>query len=209
MSTVISENEFNTFCSLDFKTRANCMEAYLIGLNNRMYNMEEVGSLLFNNKNYSFTISLLLRCYNFSGKNGGNYKNGCSFEKKYGYRVSRQDIEALLSTYPDGIFNTNITFEQFLISRVNNAININQPQSYNQVQNQNIDMLNNNFFQQNNSKNTNNSTFSADDGLGIVFGIGAALAFIILVIMLFTGNIFHHWIISLICLFIIVASFSK
>jgi hypothetical protein len=139
------------------------------------------------NKNYRFKISALLRCYNFSGKNGGNYKSGCSFEKKYVYRVSRQDIEALLSTHPDGLFNTDITFEQFLISRVNNARNINQPQSYNQVQNQNIDMLKNNFFQSNNS---NNITSNDNEVMVMVLGSTVSLGFIILIIMFLLENYF-------------------
>jgi hypothetical protein len=132
MSTNFTDNDFNNFRRFDFETRADCMELYLIGKNNCTYNMQEIGELVFKNKNYGRSVSVITRYYNLNGVNSGIYKNGCSFEKKYGYRVSRQDIEALLRTYPDGLYNTDITFEQFLISRVNNAKKINQPQAYKQ-----------------------------------------------------------------------------
>ena len=120
-SNYISDDEMNQFRSIPFKRKADCMEAYLIGRNGRRYNMQEVGALVFGDQNYSFTVSLIHRCYNFSGQNSALYRNGCRFEQTYGYRVTRKDIEAFLKQYPNGTFQTGVTFEQFLKSRVNSG----------------------------------------------------------------------------------------
>ncbi len=122
-NNVITEDERNQFRSIAFKKKADSMELYLIGRNGYKYNMQEVGEAVFGDANYSFTVSLIHRCYNFSGQNGGKYRNGCKFEQKYGYRVTRSDIEAFLKKYPNGTFNNGVTFEDFLLTRLKSAQN--------------------------------------------------------------------------------------
>lgn len=114
----ISDVEWSQFNSIPKKQKIDCMEAYLIGKDGKVYrNMQSVGALVFGNEN-SFTVSLVHRCYNFSQQNGGRYKNGCKFEQTYGYRVTRRDIEAFVNKYPHGTFNQGITFEDFLMTRL-------------------------------------------------------------------------------------------
>lgn len=120
-NNIISNEEFYQIKGLDVQKIIDSMEAYLIGYNGYKYNMHEVGKMVFGHENYSFTVSLIHRCYNFFGKNSGKYTPKCAFERKYGYRVTRNDIEAFVVTYPNGTFNLGITFEDFLINRVKSA----------------------------------------------------------------------------------------
>lgn len=135
----ITDDELHQFKNLPVKKKIDSMEAYLIGVNGVRYNMQEVGLLVFGNENYSYTVSLIHRCYNFSGQNGAKYKNGCKFEKIYGYRVSRRDIEAFVKKYPNGTYDKGITFEDFLKSRVNAANKSSSVSAMNEKQNKVIE----------------------------------------------------------------------
>lgn len=121
MDQSITPDEMNTFRSIPFQKKLQSMETYLIGGPRGKYNMADVAEQVFHDRNYSFTVSLIHRCYNFSGQNGGRYKPGCRFEQAHGYRVTRDDIEAFLRQYPNGTFGSGITFEQFLLTRVQAA----------------------------------------------------------------------------------------
>ncbi|WP_237266322.1 hypothetical protein [Thermoclostridium stercorarium] len=114
MNNKITEEEFYQFKKLPVQKKIDSMEAYLIGINGRRYNMEEVGGMVFGEENYSFKVLLIHRCYNFFGQNSGKYAPGCNFERNYGYRVTRKDIEDFVNTYPNGTFDIGITFEDFL-----------------------------------------------------------------------------------------------
>ena len=115
MNNIISPDELKTFKSLGQKKIVDCMELYLI----EGYNMSQVGNLVFGKENYSYTVSLIHRIYGFSDRNSGLYRNGCSFERNYSYRVTRQDIEAFVKKYPEGTYSKGIRLEDFLITRAN------------------------------------------------------------------------------------------
>ena len=89
--------------SLDFDTRVEILYAYLV----QGYNMEEVGEeiLGIDNDQPGRRVSSLTRCYGFSGRNSGSYRN-----------VSRQLIEQFVDEYwpdEDGICPIG-SFDQFL-----------------------------------------------------------------------------------------------
>lgn len=111
----ISEDEFAQFCSYTEKQKADCMELYLI----EGMNQQEVQEMVFGDvSKFAHRVSLIHRCYNFSGKNSGKYRDGCRFEQKYGYHISREDIVAFIETYPYGTFENGVTFEDFLLAQL-------------------------------------------------------------------------------------------
>lgn len=118
MDNILSEEELSQFKALAFGKKIAAMKMYLLGNGEIRYNMSEVGQAVFGGENYSYTVSLIHRAYNFSGNNSGRYRSGCLFEKKYHYRVTGKDIEAFVRTYPDGTCQKGITFESFLLSRL-------------------------------------------------------------------------------------------
>ncbi len=113
MTNRISESELQQFKAFDPALKANVMEAYLI----RGMKMKEVAKL-FLNSDYSFAVSLIHRCYNFSDKNSGRYSANSRFERKYGYRVTKRDIEEFINMYPDGTSEQGITFDDFLLKKI-------------------------------------------------------------------------------------------
>ena len=193
----ITSDEVSQFKSLPVKKKVDSMDLYLRG-DGRKYTMQEVGARIFGNENYSYSVSLIHRCYNFSGQNGGKYRNGCKFEQTYRYRVTRADIEAFVRAYPDGTFRNGVTFEDFLRTRVGSAkvptLNPQQqaqrsvPQEYSR---QNT----------NNAKNNQMTNAESDKGLRIAVLIIGLIGVLILFIMFSTGVLFDHWIIALIILF--------
>lgn len=185
----ITSEEYAQFKSINRSQKIDAMEMYLIGDDgNRKYNMQEVGLYVFGDVNYSFTVSLIHRCYNFAGQNGGKYRKGCKFERTYGYRVTRKDLEDFIGKYPNGTFENGVTFEDFLIARVENARN-------------SVSMGNGNGHPTNDNNNSVNN--DADS----VIGCGSISLFI-LVIMFFKGWLFEHWVISLILCFCVFAGIS-
>jgi len=186
----ITEDELNQFRHISFKKKVDSMEAYLIGMNGCKYNMQEVGERVFGGTNYSYTVSLIHRCYNFTGQNGAKYRNGCKFEQTYGYRVTRKDIEAFVKKYPNGTFEIGINFEDFLRTRVNNAKKQNSQMRSQPASNISI------------SQNSMTNNFSTEgefaDGKMRVYGFYMGLiGIVVLMILLFTGNLIKHWFISL------------
>lgn len=195
----MSADEFNSFQRIPYKTRIDCMTLYLIGDNGRTFNMQDIGEMVFGDKNASFTVSLIHRMYNFEGKNGGKYKNGCKFEKTYGYRITRQDIERFVYAYPNGCKDSSVTFEQFLISNLNqrnnnvqNGYNQEAVQQYTYQNNQNysneydhateqmIQHLTNNTA--NESNNTTETQLSGGDEVFVIIVgliVGAVLLYLI------------------------------
>lgn len=209
---IISEDELVQLRNIPISRRVDCMALYLLGSGGYYYNMQEVGAKIFGDVNYSYTVSLIHRCYNFSGQNSGRYCNGCKFEQTYGYRVSRNDIEAFVKTYPNGTFSNGITFEEFLIARAESARKARasqmqgmpqiQPQQYNY---QNVNYQNTNYQNMNYS---NQSRPIEDKGVMLFMYICGVIGIIILCIMLFTGNLFKHWVISLIIAFLVWSIFT-
>ena len=200
---MITSDEMNQFRSLSAKKKVDSMELYLIGKNGYRYNMQEVGDRIFGDANYSYTVSLIHRCYNFAGQNGGRYRNGCKFEQNYGYRVTRDDIEAFVKQYPNGTYNNGVTFEDFLKTRIGRARNITQSNNSN-FQNQ--------LFQSQKPqqyKNAGNSDDVLNDKQfrGMLVFVGSLGAGILL-IMLLSGNLFSNWIVSLVIFFITVGAFG-
>lgn len=210
---MITSDELNQFKSLAVKKKVDSMELYLIGENGHKYNMQEVGTRIFGNENYSYTVSLIHRCYNFAGQNSGKYSNGCKFEHTYGYRVTRKDIEAFVKKNPNGTFNNGITFEGFLRTKVNNSQKStssksaqNQSQSTPR-QNRQVQIMPEQQYNYQSSGYSNDSKM--DKKLkGFMITVGSVGAGIIL-IMLLSGNLFRHWIISLIILFITFCAFGS
>ena len=210
---IITSDELAQFKSLAVKKKVDSMELYLIGANGYKYNMQEVGARVFGDENYSYTVSLIHRCYNFAGQNGGKYRNGCKFEQTYGYRVTRKDIEAFVKKYPNGAFNNGITFEDFLRTRVNSS---QKSTSTKPAQNQRQSAPRQNRQVQRMPQqqyNYQNSGYSNDPMMdkkfrGIMIAVGSVGAGILL-IMLLSGNLFRHWIIALIILFITLGAFGS
>jgi hypothetical protein len=126
MAKKISESELQQFRAFDPTLKANVMEAYLI----RGMKMNEVAKL-FLNSNYSFAVSLIHRCYNFSDKNSGRYSANSHFVRKYGYRVTKRDIEEFINMYPDGTFKQGITFDDFLLKKIARMKKANHNQNIN------------------------------------------------------------------------------
>lgn len=205
---IITNDELNQFRHISLKNKIDSMQLYLIGKNGYKFNMQDVGYKVFSDPNYSYTVSLIHRCYNFSGQNSGKYRDGCKFEQRYGYRVSRKDIEAFIKKYPNGTFNSNITFEDFLITRINNnSYSVNTSShleedfltkrtnnnSYAKLQRQ----LNSNHQKQDNYTSSNSEDEFDPQQLKwfalLTFLTGATA----LIFMFIKGTLFDNWIISI------------
>lgn len=212
-SNMITSDELNQFSGLSVKKKLDSMELYLIGANGYKYNMQEVGARVFGDENYSYTVSLIHRCYNFAGQNSGKYKNGCKFEQTFDYRVTRKDIEAFIKKYPNGTFNQGITFEDFLKTRINSAKSAQlKPQKQTiPRQTQRVVQQHQRNIQQYNEQNynySNNNQMSNERVKPLMIGIGS-ISILLLLILLVTGGLFRHWIISLIVLFITIGAFGS
>lgn len=204
----ITNDELKQFRSLSKKKIVDSMEAYLIGVNGQKYNMQEVGAMVFGSENYSFTVSLIHRCYNFSGQNGAKYRRGCKFEQTYGYTVTRKDIENFVRKYPNGTFAQGIIFDDFLKTRIN--LPAAKPQNQNvqrrippvqQAYTPQYNPTNDRYIDKENNQ-PNNAT------LRLMVIVQGSIGVLILLILLVTGGLFRHWIISLIMLFFSLGSFS-
>lgn len=134
VNNTISQDEFNVFMGISNETKVKVMELYLID----GYNMNDVGYEVFGKDDRSFTVSLIHRFYNFSGRNGGKYRKGCKFQLEHNYIVSKKDIEEFIKRYPRGTFGNGITFEDFLIEKIRRY----GTQSQNNVMKNNSERLN-------------------------------------------------------------------
>ena len=157
----------------------------------------EIGRKILNDKNGSFTVSLIHRCYNFSGKNSRKYREVCKFEQTYGYRVTRRDIEDFVRTYPNGTFQTGITFEDFLKTRIGRA-----PQNTAESDSEYWAPDELDLSDYSSKKRSSNDE---EDALGA--GLLVIVSIIVLIILFRTGGLFKHWIISLICVIMLVGVF--
>lgn len=213
VNNMITSDELAQFKSLAVKKKVDSMELYLIGANGYKYNMQEVGARVFGGENYSYTVSLIHRCYNFAGQNGGKYRNGCKFEQTYGYRVTRKDIEAFVKKYPNGTFNNGVTFEDFLRTRVSSTQKStlsksvqNQRQSAPR-QNQQVQRIPQQQYNYQ-SQGYTKTPMTNQKLRGIMIAVGSLGAGILL-IMFLSGNLFRYWIIALIILFITLRAFGS
>ncbi|MCI8659021.1 MAG: hypothetical protein HFG54_02065 [Lachnospiraceae bacterium] len=208
---MISNDELNQFRSISMKKKIDSMELYLIGSGIFKYNMQEVGARIFGDENYSFTVSLIHRCYNFSGQNGGKYKNGCKFEQSTGYRVTRKDIEAFVKKYPNGTFHNGVTFEDFLRTRIN-ARNSTakesagpRTQSKTTQGNRAASQCDVNPYK---FENDSGDQMTTEKLKMYMIGFGS-IGVLILIVLFFTGGLFRHWLISLIVLLMTIGAFSS
>lgn len=193
----ISNDELMQFKNIPFSKKVDCMELYLLGDGQYRYNMEDVGRKILNDKNGSFTVSLIHRCYNFSGKNSRKYREGCKFEQTYGYRVTRRDIEDFVRTYPNGTFQTGITFEDFLKTRIGRAPQNTAESDSEYWASDELDL----------SDYSSKKSSSNDDEDALGAGLLVIISIIVLIILFRTGGLFKHWIISLICVIMLVGVF--
>ena len=90
------DGEWKTFDSKSFQERAEVMYLYLV----EGHNMEVTADIYYRNNNpqYSKHVSLITRCYNFSGRNKGVFSGN-----RFGDLVTKDDILAFVKEYPDGI----------------------------------------------------------------------------------------------------------
>lgn len=202
-SNIITGDELSQFRSLSVKKKVDCMELYLIGSNGYKYNMQEVGERVFGNVNYSYTVSMIHRCYNFAGQNSGKYRNGCNFEKTYGYRVTRKDIEAFVRKYPNGTFNNGVTFENFLRARVNNVKKTTQKS----VQKRQT-MVRKKQYNSKTNNYANFDRFTEEEQVKMVMLATGGMAALILVIMFLSGKLLEHWGIALILFLYMAGAFG-
>lgn len=193
-ANMTKRDEFSQFKNLSAKKKVDSMELYLIGCNGYKYNMQEVGERVFGNENYSYTVSLIHRYYNFSGQNGGRYREGCSFERTYGYRVTRKDIEAFVRKYPNGTVDKGVTFEDFLITRVKNAKSPAQKRPK-----QTSAPVPEDFV------SVHRSLDRSSKGISITIG---SICGLVLLLLLMTGNLWEYRIISGIALLIMYFAFK-
>lgn len=213
-NSMISSDEFNQFKSISAKKKIDSMELYLIGSNGYTYNMKEVGARVFGDENYSYTVSLIHRCHNFAGQNGGKYRNGCKFEQSTGYRVTRKDIEAFVKKYPNGTFNNGVTFEDFLRTRItagNSTAKASaglRSQSRTTRSKQVTSQHNANQYNTQYSGNYSGDEMPPEKLKMLMIGFGS-IGVLILMVLFFTGGLFKHWLISLIVLFFTIGAFSS
>ena len=184
----ITEDELRQFKSVPVDKKVVCMALYLIGSPTRRYNMQEVACRVFGQENYSFTVSLIHRCYNFSGNNGGRYRNGCSFEQTYGYRVTPKDIEAFVKQYPGGTFDKGITFEDFLLARIHKTQSV--PRQ--------MDAISPDMWQEKEKSDT----------AGTCLTVVLVICILIIILILIFGSILKYWKICLVCAIIAVAAYQ-
>jgi len=202
MNKKISEEEIYHFRKIPVQDKIDSMEAYLIGVNGHKYNMEQVGAWIFGGDRPSFTVSLIHRCYNFTGVNSGKYAPGCEFERKYGYRISREDIEAFVLTYPNGTHHLGIHFEDFLKDRINNA-RARAPKGEHIPSSKPLQ------FDVPNSNTNGYGEKTEYRGEGMLFFVGMGLLGALILLFLFlTGNLSRRWPISLTVLFFTIGGLS-
>jgi hypothetical protein len=115
---VARDGEWKTFDSKSFQERAEVMYLYLV----EGHNMEVTADIYYRNNNpqYSKHVSLITRCYNFSGRNKGVFSGN-----RFGDLVTKDDILAFVKEYPDGIESessikpgSGIEMEAFLKNRI-------------------------------------------------------------------------------------------
>lgn len=209
-------DELNQFKSLAVKKKVDAMEAYLIGINGNRYNMQEVGARVFGDENYSFTVSLIHRCYNFSGQNGGKYRNGCKFEQMYGYRVTRKDIEAFVRKYPNGTVSQGNKFEDFLKARASSSStkkSASKPQKQTPQRNAQPTKRTQPTRQTQSTANFTSNQYSSgynsydEEKLKLTMIAVGSIGALILLMLLLTGNLFRHRIISFIVFIFTLGAF--
>lgn len=191
----ISAEEFAQFKSISMQRRVDCMELYLIGKNGYRYSMQDVGAEIYGDVNYSYTVSLIHRCYNFAGQNKGRYCPGCRFEADYGYRVTRKDIEAFVRKYPAGTFRKDITFEDFLLTRVKSAGKRKQKANAN------------NTYQPPIYQSESTGTEVDEETRRFLRGIGC-VGVLVMIALLVTGFALRHWVISIFLVLMIIGAFQ-
>lgn len=205
----ITEDERYQFAHIPTSKKIDCMQLYLIGEGGRKFNMQEVGGYVFGDQNYSYTVSLIHRCYNFAGQNGGRYRNGCRFEQEYGYRVSRKDIENFVRSYPNGTFENGVTFEDFLkiqlLQLKQQSNRSNSQQSYIEPARMEFDHQD---FQQNSNYNIDQN-YHTDVDMRRICLIMGVIGVLVLIFMFATGQLLKHWVISLIALLCAWTGFTE
>lgn len=117
MANVLSMEELQQLRSFKEDFRARVMAMYLIGDGNRRYNMQEVAEMFWHDENRKFTVSLFTRAYGFSGQNSGRYGAGSRFAREHGFAATYDDVYAFVCQYPQGTYDLDISFDDFLVRR--------------------------------------------------------------------------------------------
>lgn len=117
MANVLSMDELQQLRSSREDFRARVMAMYLIGDGNRRYNMQEVAEMFWHDENRKFTVSLFTRAYGFSGQNSGRYGAGSRFAREHGFAATYDDVYAFVCQYPQGTYDLDISFDDFLVRR--------------------------------------------------------------------------------------------
>ena len=203
----ITDDELKQFKSLPFKKKIDCMEAYLIGVHGVSYNMQDVGIYVFGQENYSYTVSLIHRCYNFSGQNGGKYCEGCKFEQVYGYRVTRRDLESFVKKYPNGTFERGISFEDYLLSKVKDA---KQSESVPVSRTVKDDFPKSTRYYQTSFGDkiiTNRNKLEVLERIRYLLVTLGSVGLLVLLLLLMSGNLLEYWVVALISLIVSIGAF--
>ena len=117
MANVLSMEELQQLRYSRKDERARVMALYLIGDGNRRYNMQEVAEMCMGDENRKFTVSLFTRAYGFSGQNSGRYGAGSRFAREHGFTATYDDVYAFVCQYPQGTYDLDISFDDFLVRR--------------------------------------------------------------------------------------------
>ena len=117
MANVLSMDELQQLRYFREKDKARVMAMYLIGDGNRRYNMQEVAEMCWHDENRKFTVSLFTRAYGFSGQNSGLYGAGSRFAREHGFTATYDDVYAFVCQYPQGTYDLDISFDDFLVRR--------------------------------------------------------------------------------------------
>ena len=117
MANVLSMEELQQLRSFKEDFRARVMAMYLIGDGSRRYSMQEVAARFWGDENRGFTVSLFTRAYGFSNRNSGRYGAGSRFAREHGFTATYDDVYAFVCQYPQGTYDLDISFDDFLVRR--------------------------------------------------------------------------------------------
>lgn len=117
MANVLSMDELQQLRYFSDEDKAQVMAMYLIGDGSRRYSMQEVAARFWGDENRGFTVSLFTRAYGFSNRNSGRYGVGSKFAREHGFAATYDDVYAFVCQYPQGTYDLDISFDDFLVRR--------------------------------------------------------------------------------------------
>lgn len=117
MANVLSMDELQQLRYFSDEDKAQVMAMYLIGDGSRRYSMQEVAARFWGDENRGYTVSLFTRAYGFSNRNSGRYGAGSRFAREHGFTATYDDVYAFVCEYPQGTYDLDISFDDFLVRR--------------------------------------------------------------------------------------------